>query len=266
MSVSFKKLVQATALAVPLVVISPQLPAMAADSPDPVVAEAQCDQTTVAHSAMQHCVKHAADLLAQSNKRNQGTPAPAPAPAAGQTAPATEPAPAADKPAADQPAPVTDKPAADQPAPVADEPAPAVKPAPPADGSKQAAPAQEAPSPTGAVPAPAANTAPADCTATDPIPFHLDACQLLDQLGVTELLLSLGIDLNQLPIDLHKVLELKSLLESMGIYQDLQLLGIGNLISGLGIVPLVDMLVPLIFAVLGLQYLLKTLPVAATAG
>jgi hypothetical protein len=254
MSVSFKKLVQATALAVPLVVISPQLPAMAADSPDPVVAEAQCDQTTVAHSAMQHCVKHAADLLAQSNKRNQGTPAPAPAPAAGQTAPATEPAPAADKPAADQPAPV------------ADEPAPAVKPAPPADGSKQAAPAQEAPAPTGAVPAPAANTAPADCTATDPIPFHVDACQLLDQLGVTELLLSLGIDLNQLPIDLHKVLELKSLLESMGIYQDLQVLGIGNLISGLGIVPLVDMLVPLIFAVLGLQYLLKTLPVAPTAG
>src|SRR5437868_8966207 len=80
MSVSFRRIVQATALAVPLAIVSPQLPAMAADSPDPVVAEAQCDQGTVAHSAMKRCVKHAADLLAQTNKHNQGTtPAPAPA-------------------------------------------------------------------------------------------------------------------------------------------------------------------------------------------
>jgi hypothetical protein len=257
MSVSFKRIVQATALAVPLVVVSPQLPAMAADSPDPVVTEAQCDQTTVAHSAMEHCVKHAADLLAQANKRNQGNPAPAPAPApaAGQTAPATEPAPAADKPA----------PAADKPAPAADKPAPAAdKPAPAADKPAPAAPAQDAPAPAAAPAAPAApaQDAPADCTAIDPIPFHLDACQLLDQLGVTELLLALGIDVNKLPIDLHKVLELKGLLESLGLYNDLQTLGIGNLISGLGIVPLLDLLIPVIFNVLGLNYLLKNLPVA----
>jgi hypothetical protein len=306
MSVSFKRIVQATALAVPLVVISPQLPAMAADSPDPVVAQGQCDQSTVAHSAMEHCVKHAADLLAQANKRNQGNPAPAPAPApkpaptadkpsadkpsASQPAPvaskpadkpaAAQPAPVAgkpaDKPAASQPAPVAgkpaDKPAAAQPAPVAGKPADkpaaappapagdkpaAAQPAPAGDNSKPAAPAQESPAPAGAAPAPAANPAPVDCTAIDPVVGHLDACQILDQLGVTTLLAVLGINLNDLPIDLHQVLELKKLLYSLGIYSLLAILGVGNIISGVGIVALLDTLLPVILGVLGLGYLLK---------
>jgi hypothetical protein len=263
MSVSFRRFVQATALAVPLAVMCQQTPAMAAESPDPVVAQAQCNQTTVAHSAMEHCVKHAADLLAQSApKHNHDVPAPTPerdapadpsneAPAA--TAPA--PAPATDAPAApatDAPAaPATDAPATDAPA------APATAP----QQAAPAAPANEAP----AKEAPAASPAqPAD----GPVDAltHLDAYQLLDQLGVSQLLLSLGIDVDQLPIDLHKVLEVKGLLDSLGVYQDLQMLGLDKLVAGLGIVPLLDLLVPVIFTLLGLQYLLKTLPTTPTVG
>jgi hypothetical protein len=238
MSVSFRRIVQATALAVPLALVSPQLPAMAADSPDPVVAEAQCDQSTVAHSAMQRCVKHAADLLAQSNKHNQGTtPAPAPAPAANNS----KPAPAA--PAADS-----------KPAPVAD--------------SKPAAPAQDAPAPVAKpapAPAPAVNSAPAQAT-DSPVDLitHLDAAELLDQLGITQLLLSLGIDVTALPIDLHKVLEIKGLLDSLGIYSGLEMLGVGKLISDLGVIAILDMLLPPLLAILGLGFLLKTpVPVVA---
>jgi hypothetical protein len=234
MSVSFRRIVQATAIAVPLAVMCQGAPAMAADSPDPVVAQAQCDQKTVAHSAMQHCVKHAADLLAQSTpKHNQDTPAPAPAP--------SNEAPAA--PAGQQAAPAAPAPAPQQAAPAA--PAPA-----------REAPAQEAPAVTPAQPV----DGPVDAIT------HLDAYQLLDQLGVSELLLSLGIDVDQLPIDLHKVLEVKGLLDSLGVYDDLKMLGLYKLVQGLGIVPLLDMLVPVIFTLLGLQYLLKTLPVSPTLG
>jgi len=260
MSVSFRRIVQATALAVPLALVSPQLPAMAADSPDPVVAEAQCDQSTVANSAMQRCVKRAADLLAQQqNKKHQGTPDPAPAPAENSSKPAPAPAPAADA----KPAPAEDA----KPAPAADS-----KPAPAAD-SKPATPAQDAPAPAAkpapapaAAPAPAVNSAPAEVgeSPVDAI-THLDADELLDQLGITQLLKELGIDLEALPIDLHKVLELKGLLDSLGVYSMLQALGIGNLIAGLGIVPLLDTLIPVIFSVLGLGFLLKTLPVPVVA-
>jgi hypothetical protein len=257
MSVSFKRIIQATALAVPLVVVSPQLPAVAADSPAPVVAGAQCDQAGGAQDATQHCVKNAADLLAQANEHKQDAPAPAaekPAPSAEKSAPAAD-KPAADKPAADKPAadpaPAADKPAADKPAadkPAAD-PAPAADKPAPVEGTK---PAQ-------AAPAPAAD-APEICTATNQDTFHLDACGLLDQLGVTELLLSLGIDLSQVPIDLHRVLEIKRLLETMGIYKDLQLLPIGKLINSLGIMQIVDTVLPLILAVVGATYLLPGTP------
>jgi hypothetical protein len=252
MSVSFKRIIQATALAVPLVVVSPQLPAVAADSPAPVVAGAQCDQAGGAQDATQHCVKNAADLLAQANEHKQDAPAPAaekPAPSAEKSAPAAD-KPAADKPAADKPAadpaPAADKPAADKPA---ADPAPAADKPAPVEGTK---PAQ-------AAPAPAAD-APEICTATNQDTFHLDACGLLDQLGVTELLLSLGIDLSQVPIDLHRVLEIKRLLETMGIYKDLQLLPIGKLINSLGIMQIVDTVLPLILAVVGATYLLPGTP------
>jgi hypothetical protein len=70
----------------------------------------------------------------------------------------------------------------------------------------------------------------------------------------------LGIDLSQVPIDLHRVLEIKRLLETMGIYKDLQLLPIGKLINSLGIMQIVDTVLPLILAVVGATYLLPGTP------
>jgi hypothetical protein len=229
MSVSFRRIVRSTAVAVPLAFMCQQLPAMAADSPEPVVAQAQCDQSTVAHSAMQRCVKHAADLVAQSApKRTHDAPAPAPAPS--HEAPA--PAPSHEAPAA---------PAAPAPAPA---PAPAKEA--PAKEAPAAAPAQSTDGPVDAI-------------------THLDAAQLLDQLGITRALLELGIDVNQLPIDLHKVLEVKGLLDSLGLYQDLQTLGLSGLISQIGLMDILNTYLPDLLDQLGLGYLLKA-PVPAIAG